>query len=250
EAVQRRSPALMERVARRIKGGTWEATGAMYVESDTQLPAGEALVRAVDLGQQGFRDLTGEDSKVLWLPDVFGYSAAIPQILAGFGVPYFCTTKLHWSGATRFPHSGFRWRGHDGSEVVGFIAWEHYNLSASPRELDWAAQNQRQAAVCDETLLPVGYGDGGGGVSEGMCERARRMADIALLPRTKWGRIDGFFDRLATVKEQLPAWRGEMYLEFHRGVQTTHSNLKQAYRAAERGLQVQEAVNCAVGQGP
>lgn len=250
EAVERRSPELMEQVRRRIGGGKWEATGAMYVESDTQLPCGEALVRAVELGQAGFRELGAGDSRVLWLPDVFGYSAAIPTILAGFGVPYFFTTKLHWSGATKFPHSGFRWVGADGSEVVGFIAWEQYNLTASPREVKWAMDNQRQAGLFNETLITTGYGDGGGGPNETMCERARRMADLATLPRCRWGRIDDFFDRLATVKDELPAWRGEMYLEFHRGVQTTHAHLKSAYRAAERGLQAREAARCATGGGP
>lgn len=250
EAVERRSPELMRQVRRRIDKGNWEPTGAMYVESDTQIPCGEALVRAVDLGQAGFRDLTGEDAPVLWLPDVFGYSGAIPTILAGFDVPYFFTTKLHWSGATRFPHSAFRWHGADGSEVIGFIAFDSYNLAATPREMKWAADNQRQAGVFNETLCATGWGDGGGGPSESMCERARRMTNLAILPRCGWGRIDDFFDRLAKVREKLPTWRGEMYLEFHRGVQTTHGYLKAAYRAAERGLQVHEAARCALGGGP
>ena len=250
EAVGRRAPDLLDRVKSRSKdAGRWEPTGAMYVESDTQLPCGEALVRAVELGQKGYRDLTGADSKVLWLPDVFGYSQVLPQLLEGFGVPYFFTTKMHWSAATRFPHSAFRWQGPDGSECLGFIAWEHYNLTASPRELDWAVGNQRQSDVFPETLVPVGYGDGGGGVSETMCERVTRLADLAEMPRCEWGRIDGFFDRMAEVKDRLPTWRGEMYLEYHRGVQTTHVDLKQAYRAAERGLQALEAARCVTGGG-
>lgn len=250
EAVQRRSPELMRQVRRRIDKGNWEPTGAMYVESDTQIPCGEALVRAVELGQAGFRDLSGADAPVLWLPDVFGYSGAIPTILAGFDVPYFFTTKMHWSGATRFPHSAFRWAGADGSEVIGFIAFDSYNLAATPREMKWAADNQRQAAVFNETLCATGWGDGGGGPSESMCERARRMTNLATLPRCQWGRIDDFFDRLAKVRDELPIWRGEMYLEFHRGVQTTHGHLKAAYRAAERGLQAHEAARCALGGGP
>ena len=252
EAVGRRAPTLLERAKARAKNrGHWEPTGAMYVESDTQLPCGEALVRAIELGQKGFEDLSGEPSRALWLPDVFGYSQVLPQLLSGFGVPYFFTTKMHWSAGTRFPHSAFRWQGLDGkSEVLGFIAWEHYNLAATPRELDWASYNQRQADVFPETLVATGYGDGGGGVSAEMCERARRMNDLADLPRVEWGRIDGFFDRMSEVKADLPAWRGEMYLEYHRGVQTTHVALKQAYRAAERALQFREAANCLAGTGP
>ena len=249
EAVERRSPALMKAVQERIDAGNWEPTGAMYVESDTQIGCGEALVRSVTLGQKGFNALTGKDSPVLWLPDVFGYSGCIPSILSGLGVPYFFTTKMHWSGATRFPHSAFRWQGSDGSEVVSFIAWEHYNLNAVPAELDRAQRNQRQAGVFNETLYATGYGDGGGGVTAEMCERARRMKHLPTLPTAEWGRIDGFFDRLAEVKDKLPQWRGEMYLEYHRGVQTTHAHLKSAYRAAERGLQTHEAVHSALGKG-
>ncbi|MEM7809554.1 MAG: glycoside hydrolase family 38 C-terminal domain-containing protein, partial [Planctomycetota bacterium] len=250
EAVERRAPELIDRVKARIGEGNWEATGAMYVESDTQLPCGEALVRAIALGQAGFESLSGDASRVLWLPDVFGYSACLPQLLSGFDVPYFFTTKMHWSGGTRFPHSAFEWQSYDGSSVLGFIAWEHYNLSALPSQLDWAAMNQRQSDVFPDTLACTGYGDGGGGVTATMCERTRRMNNLATLPKSQWGRIDGFFDRMALVRDELPTWQGEMYLEYHRGVQTTHVELKQAYRAAERGLQLHEAARCIVGDGP
>ncbi|MEL6310882.1 MAG: alpha-mannosidase, partial [Pseudomonadota bacterium] len=250
EAVQRRSPELMERVRGQISGKRWEPTGAMYVESDVQLPCGEALVRAFELGQQGFRDLQGRDSRCVWLPDVFGYSACLPTIMAGFGVPYFYTTKLHWSGATRFPYSSYRWVGMDGSEVVSHISWHHYNQRVEPKELRNAAYQHRQSHVHDEALFPCGYGDGGGGLNESMCERARRLSDLASMPRAEWGTIEGFFDRLESVKAELPRWRGEMYLEYHRGVQTTHGRLKAAFRAVERALQVHEAVRCATGGGP
>jgi alpha-mannosidase len=250
EAVQRRSPELMQRVRQQIDAGRWEPTGALYVESDVQLPCGEALVRAFELGQAGFRDLRGEDSRCVWIPDVFGYSAALPTIMAGFGVPYFYTTKLHWSGATRFPYSSFRWTGMDGSEVVSHISWSHYNNWVTPGEVKDFAVKHRQAAVHDEALLACGYGDGGGGLTESMCERARRMQSVASLPAVRWGKIEDFFDRLAEKSDALPVWQGEMYLEYHRGVQTTHSDLKAAFRAAERGLQVWEAVRCATGGGP
>lgn len=250
EAVQRRSPALMQRVREQITAERWEPTGALYVESDIQLPCGEALVRAFALGQAGFRDLRGSDSRCVWLPDVFGYSACLPTIMAGFDVPYFYTTKLHWSGATRFPHSSFRWVGMDGSEVVSHISWNHYNQEVTAEELRGAEDQHRQSAVHDEALFPCGFGDGGGGLTESMCERARRFADLSAMPRAQWGTIEGFFDRLADRRKDLPAWHGEMYLEYHRGVQTTHSDLKAAFRAAERGLQVWEAVRCATGGGP
>ena len=107
EAIGRRAPGLLNRVREHAKGrGRWEATGAMYVESDTQLPCGEALVRAVELGRRGFEPIAGEASRVLWLPDVFGYSACLPQLLAGFGVPYFFTTKMRWSAGDSVPALG------------------------------------------------------------------------------------------------------------------------------------------------
>ena len=244
EAVGRRSASLMERVRGRIGEKTWDATGALYVESDTQIPCGEALLRSFELGQAGFRELTGSDSTTVWLPDVFGYSACLPQLMRGFGVTDFFTTKLHWSNATMFPHSAYRWEGHDGSTVNAFIAWEHYNLAVSPGELQYAAENQRQAATFNDTLVPCGYGDGGGGPSATMMERARRMNDLATMPKAQWGRIDDFFDRMEQVQDKLPTWRGEMYLEFHRGVQTTGDRLKATYRRLERALQQQEAAAC------
>lgn len=250
EAVDRRSPALMERVGARIEEGRWEPTGAIYVESDVQLPCGEALVRAFALGQQGFRALQGRDSQCVWIPDVFGYSACMPTIMAGFDVPYFYTTKMHWSGATRFPYSSFRWVGMDGSEAVSHISWHHYNQRVNPSELKNAAIRHRQSHVHDEALFPCGYGDGGGGLNESMCERARRLSNLSSMPRAQWGTIEGYFDRLDAQRDSLPRWRGEMYLEYHRGVQTTNGPLKAAFRAAERSLQIHEAVRCATGGGP
>jgi len=247
EAVESRSPALMKQVRGRIAEQRWEATGAMYVESDTQLACGEALVRAFELGQAGFEDLRGESSKVVWLPDVFGYSASLPQIMAGFDVPYFFTTKLHWNSATRFPYSSFRWVGNDGTEVIAHVEHEGYNQEVRADALVGVAEKHQQAAAHGEALFPAGYGDGGGGVNADMCERARRYADLSGIPRCEWGTIEGFFDRLADAKDQLPAWRGEMYLEFHRGVQTTHGPLKSTFRGLERALQIWEAVRCASG---
>ncbi|MEM1097793.1 MAG: glycoside hydrolase family 38 C-terminal domain-containing protein, partial [Planctomycetota bacterium] len=251
EAVGRRNPELLRRVKRAAKAGVWEPTGALYVESDTQLACGEALVRAFKLGQEGFRTLRKDagDSKVVWIPDVFGYSGVMPTLMKGFGVPYFFTTKLHWSSATAFPFSSFKWVGNDGSEVLAHLAWEHYNLAAHPVEMDRAQNNHRQSAVHPEALVATGYGDGGGGPNDAMCERARRLADLATMPKAKWGTIEAFFDRMAEprVADELPTWDGEMYLEYHRGVQTTQGDLKAAFRAAERGLQHWEAARCVAG---
>ncbi|BAM03293.1 alpha-mannosidase [Phycisphaera mikurensis] len=257
EAVQRRDPGLHRRLIEAAKPGPegrpgFEPLGAMYVESDTQLPCGEALVRAFELGQAGFRKLRpdGRDSPIVWLPDVFGYSAALPTIMAGFGVPYFYTTKMHWSGATRIPYSSFKWRGMDGSEVLTHLSWNFYNAAATVDEVLHPALQDRQSGVHDETLLAVGYGDGGGGPNDAMAERVRRMNDLAGMPRTGWGTVEGFFDRLDEKRDRLPTYAGEMYLEYHRGVQTTRSELKARFRALERALQLREAAACLPGGAP
>ncbi len=252
QAVAQRAPGLLERIKSLIAAGQWEATGASYVESDTQLACGEALARGLVIGQQHYARLRGgEPAKVLWLPDVFGYTACLPQIMKQTGVDYFFTTKLTWCSVNRFPFSSFRWQGHDGSEVIAHVTQDFgYNGMTSPSELKAGALGYRQSDVHDAFLAPTGFGDGGGGVTEVMCERARRLADLTSMPRTQWGLIEDYFADLATVGEQLPTWRGELYLEYHRGVMTTHSHVKAAFRGLERALQAHEAARCALGGQP
>ncbi len=248
EAVQAASPKLMGEVRGRIASGKWEALGAMEVESDSLMPCGEALARSFLVGQRGFTRLQGKPSRVLWIPDVFGYSGCLPAIMKQTGVDYFFTTKLIWSSINRFPYSSFKWQGFDGSEVLAHLTQEMgYNQWAAPGELRKAADAYRQADVHQAILAPTGFGDGGGGVTPEMCERVRRMKSLAGLPAAKWGRVDDFFDTLEGARPQLPAWRGELYLEFHHGVLTTHGELKARYRATERALQTWEAVRCACG---
>lgn len=250
-AVERIAPWLMEQVRARIGEGRWEATGATWVESDTLIACGEALLRSFRLGQKAFAELSGAPARVLWLPDVFGYAACLPQLMRMHGVEFFYTTKLTWSVLNRFPHSSFRWIGNDGSEVVAHVSQENgYNELLDPARLRLAERAYRQADVHDEFLIPTGVGDGGGGTSEEMLIRARVAARMEGVPETRWGRIDAFFDRLAEAKERLPAWQGELYLEYHRGTYTTHGEVKAAFRAAERALQALEAVHAATGRGP
>ena len=246
EAVERVSPALMERVGRRIKSGQWEFSGATYVESDTLMACGEALARGFLLGQKAFTEVNGRPARVLWLPDVFGYSACLPQIMRQTGVDSFFTTKLTWSNINRFPYSSFIWRGPDGAEVVGHVTQETgYNQVVSARELRMASRGHRQSDVHDEFLAPTGFGDGGGGVTEEMCERARRMRSTGGLPEVAWGGVEDFFRRLGKIRGRLPVWQGELYLEYHRGTLTSHSDLKSSFRLAERAWQAWEAVRCA-----
>jgi alpha-mannosidase len=248
-AVERRAPKLMRHVRGRIAEKRWEAIGASEVESDTLIACGEALTRSLLLGQDGFRDLTGRPSRILWLPDVFGYSACLPQILRQTGVDYFYTAKLTWGSITPFPHSSFVWQAADGTEVIAHCSpCFDYNGQALASEVQGAAEAYRQSDVHQELLMPVGFGDGGGGTTPEMCERARRMGRLAGLPRTQWGRVEDFFDNLAPVRDKLPVFRGELYLQYHRGIYTSHGRLKEAFRACERALQVWEAAHCAAGR--
>ncbi|MEX2605707.1 MAG: glycoside hydrolase family 38 C-terminal domain-containing protein [Kiritimatiellia bacterium] len=251
DAVQASSPELMEHVRKRMKEGKWEAVGATYVESDTMLACGEALARSFLVGQERFRELFGDSSNLLWLPDVFGYSGCLPQIMRQCGVDRFFTTKLTWSNINLFPHSSFIWRGVDGSEVVSHVTQGlGYNQEARPHEVRKAADEHRQSDVHDEFLMPSGYGDGGGGVTPEMCERARRLAALEGVPNTAWGRLDDFYDRLVAIKDRLPVYQGELYLEYHRGTLTTHGALKEAFRGLERALHLQEASRVLGGGGP
>ncbi|HYC70026.1 MAG TPA: glycoside hydrolase family 38 C-terminal domain-containing protein [Opitutaceae bacterium] len=250
-AVERRAPALARAVGRRIRSGQWQATGAMDVESDTLLPCGEALARSLLLGQAEFRRLRGTPSRLLWLPDVFGYSGCLPQLMRLAGVDWFFTTKLTWSALNRFPHSSFVWRGVDGSEVLAHVTQNAgYNNRLDLAELDGNARGHVQADVHDEFLHPTGYGDGGGGPTEEMCERARRLGSLGGTPALAWDQPEAFFARLARRRAALPLHQGECYLEYHRGTFTTHGELKAAFRGLERALQVREAAAVAAGRAP
>lgn len=250
-AVAKRSPELLEAVRKRIKEGRWEATGAMEVESDTLIACGEALARGFVLGQEQFKELNGEASRVLWLPDVFGYAGCLPQLMRAFGVEYFFTTKLSWNALNRFPYSSFRWRGADGAEAVAHLTQDiGYNNTVGLDEIRLGERSHRQSDVHDEYLMPTGFGDGGGGPTPEMCERARSLAALAGSPKVSWDTATAFFDRLALIKEQLPVYEGELYFEYHRGTYTTHGAVKAAFRATERALQTVEAVQCALGAGP
>lgn len=251
EAVARHAPALFSQVRDLIAEKRWDATGAAYVEGDTQLPCGEAILRCLRLGQDAFKALRGTTSEVFWLPDVFGYSGCMPQLLAAVGVKSFFTSKLSWSTVNRFPHSSFRWQGPDGAAVTAHVVLIHdYNEWVDVSRLREGALHHQQAGIHPEMLIPTGYGDGGGGPTEEMLERARRVSDLAGVPRVEWGNIEPFFDRLNELKAELPVVTGELLLELHRGVFTTHGALKAVFRALERALQTLEAVHVVRGLGP
>ncbi len=241
DALKEDAPPIYRQVRKRIIEERWELTGGMYVEPDTLLPCGEALVRASLLGQEVFQRETGSLCSTLWLPDVFGYSQSLPQIASAAGIDSFYTTKLLWSSMTTFPYSSFVWQGLDGSELLCHVSQVGYESRAGVEELIRSSEANKQAALFDDAVLAVGFGDGGGGVTEEQCERVRRIRGFSDLPSASWQRVDDFFRRLSDVRDQLPRYRGELYLEYHRGTFTTNHAMKRAYRKAEKALQTTEA---------
>lgn len=159
----------------------------------------------------------------------------------------FYTTKMHWNSITHFPYSSFVWRGSDGSELLAHLSQHHmgYMLSGEPHQMINVENIYRQSDVHPESLAPVGYGDGGGGITREQLERVRRQKDLYGEPRTRFGRTADYFKRLGETRESLPLYEGELYLEYHRGVFTSRRPIKKAYRALERALQTGEAVRAA-----
>jgi len=253
-AVERRAPKLAAAVKQRIANGAWEATGGLEVESDTLLACGEALARSFMLGQAEFARIRGRrgPSKLVWLPDVFGYSACLPQLMQLARIDWFFTTKLGWNTVNRFPYSSFVWRGNDGSEVVAHLTHHHggYNNDVSIHSLESNARGHSQSHLHGEFLHPTGCGDGGGGTTEEHVERARRLSGLCEVPELTWDHPENFFERLAKLRHALPVHQGECYLEYHRGTYTTHGDFKLLFRRAERALQVREAVAVATGEIP
>lgn len=252
ELVQKHEPAFFQKVKSKIESGQWEMEGGLYSESDTQIPCGEALARCFEIGQQITRDIQGESSTVAWLPDSFGFSACLPQMIVQFGMHFFYTTKINWNSVTHFPYSSFRWHGNDGSEVIAHLSQHQmgYRLNSLPDKMINVEKIYRQGDVHDESLAPVGHGDGGGGITAEQIEYIRRIKSLYGVPRSNFRKVKDFFNDLKTVRESLPQYDGELYLETHRGIYTTRGALKAAYRALERALQKLESVHAIQGLGP
>ncbi|OWR31420.1 alpha-mannosidase [Saccharibacillus sp. O23] len=255
-------PQLYERIRERVAEGRWEAGGAMWLEADCNLTSGESLVRQILRGTRFFREEFGAENRYLWLPDVFGYSWALPQILRKSGITSFMTTKISWSQYNRMPHDTFVWRGIDGSEVLTHfittpeIEFPHetyytYNGYIVPATVQGIWEQYKDRQMNRELLLCYGYGDGGGGVNRDMLEMRRRLEHMPGLPKTVTGRADGFFEKLERTAAQtegyVHTWDGELYLENHRGTYTSQAWIKRANRKLELALRRSEMLNVAAG---
>ena len=240
-------PELLARVGELAAEGRLEPIGGMWVEPDCVMPAGESLVRQLLYGQRAFRARFGAEHTVCWLPDCFGFTPALPQLLRGAGIEHFFTIKLSWSETNRFPHDLFWWEGLDGSRVLAHLFDNPdggYNGVVGPVAALATWRNYRGREIHPESLLSVGYGDGGGGPTREMIERARELAAFPAVPTQRFGRVDEFFDRAerSVAERGAPTWVGELYLELHRGTLTSQGRTKRAHRRAERDLVAAEVL--------
>ncbi len=234
-------PELYERIKAAAKTGQWIAEGAMWVEPDTNMTSGESLVRQLIHGKRFFKEEFGIDSVLLWLPDTFGYSAALPQILKSCGVKYLVTQKIFWSynEGDRFPYHYFTWQGADGSCVDSFLPTD-YTYKTDPKQICDVWRNRVQKRGLDAFLLPFGYGDGGGGPSRDYLEFLRREKDLEGMPRVKTESPLRFFEDMEAAGGPQHTYVGELYFSAHRGVFTSQAAIKRGNRRAEIALREAE----------
>jgi alpha-mannosidase len=235
-------PDLFARVKEYVEQGRFVPTGGMWVESDTNLVGGEAMVRQFVLGKRWFADHLGVEPREVWLPDSFGYTAALPQIVTLAGMRWFLTQKISWNTTNPFPHHTFWWEGIDGTRVfTHFPPVDTYNAELTGAELAYSAANFRDKGGASRALVPFGYGDGGGGPTREMLARARRTADLAGSPRVRVEAPSAFFEAAeAEYADRAPVWVGELYLEIHRGTYTSQAAMKDGNRRCEHLLREAE----------
>ena len=244
-------PEIWERMLKKVKSGQFEIEGAMWVEPDVNIVSGESLVRQIMRGRRFHLEEFGVDPKTVWLPDTFGYSANLPQVMEKSGLKYFVTSKLSWNDTDRHPYDSFHWRGIDGTVTKAQLItaqkydseqiFTTYNGDLSVSETMGAWKRYEPKAVHNEVVMSYGYGDGGGGPTRGMIERGIRLErGIPGAPRVKLEGIVPFLDRLGKKMDapgnRFPVWNGELYLQYHRGTLTSVAKNKANNRNAERML--------------
>lgn len=235
--IKEHRPEVYAKVKAAVAEGRFLPLGGMWVESDTVMPTGEAMVRQFLYGQRFFEEEFGIRSKGVWLPDSFGYSPALPQLIRRAGFEWFFTQKISWNQVNRFPHHTFAWEGIDGSRIFShFPSMDTYNSQLSGAEVAKASRQFRESRRANGSIAPVGWGDGGGGTTREMTGKAKRLADLEGSAKVRWEHPDAFFDRAKQQLPQPPVWVGELYLELHRATLTSQHKTKQGNRRTEHLL--------------
>ena len=262
-----RYPELYAQIKQRIAEGRWEAEGGMWVEADCNLTSGESLVRQFIYGKRFFKEEFGVDNRILWLPDVFGYSGALPQIMKQCGVDYFMTTKLAWNQINKIPNDTFVWRGIDGSEVLAHLIttlgvgqdpkqsfFTTYNGLLHPDAIMGGWERYQNKELNNDILISYGYGDGGGGPTRDMLETSLRMEKgVKGIPKVRQETSRVYFDQLnERVKDNrhLETWEGELYFEYHRGTYTSMARNKRGNRKSELMMMDLELLGVLAGDYP
>ncbi len=252
--VKENDPELYEKIKARIAEGRWEPEGSMWLEADTNLSGGESLIRQIIYGKRFMKDEFGVENKVLWLPDVFGYSAALPQILKKCGIESFFTSKINWNETNKFPHDTFIWRGLDGSEILAVFAKNYVN-NVTAKDIQGLMGYHLDKKLTPTVLAPVGFGDGGGGVTFEMLESLKRFEKgLPGFPKVTMRKASDTIAKITSEFEEstrnlryTPKWSGELYLEMHRGTYTTQAKNKKNNRQCELLLQKAEAASSIAG---
>ena len=265
--LKQRYPEVLERIKERVKEGRWEPEGGMWLEADCNLTSGESLVRQFLHGKRFFKEEFGVDNKILWLPDVFGYSGALPQIMKKSGVDYFMTTKLAWNQINKIPNDTFIWRGIDGSEVLTHLIttvgedqdpkqsfFTTYNGMLHPGSIMGGWERYQNKEINNDILISYGYGDGGGGPTRKMLEISKRMEKgVKGIPMVRQETARTYFDELnERVKDnrRLETWEGEFYFEYHRGTYTSMARNKRGNRKSELMMMDLETLGVLAGDYP
>ena len=234
-------PDLFTRIKAKVAAGQFIPVGGMWVEADTNMPGGEAMARQFVAGKRFFLDNFDVDTPECWLPDSFGYSAAMPQIVKAAGSDYFLTQKISWNQTNRMPHHTFLWEGIDGTRVyTHFPPVDKYNSDLGGSDLGHAQRNYRDMGAGTVSLVPFGWGDGGGGPTREMIAAAERTHSLEGSPAVTMGSPIEFFEEAEAEYPRPPVWSGELYLELHRGTYTSQANTKQGNRRSEHLLREAE----------
>lgn len=242
-------PSIYEDIKAAVKRGQWEIVGSMWIEADCNITSGESLVRQLIHGKNFFQEEFGIETKDLWLPDVFGYAAALPQILRKSGVDWFLTQKISWSDTNKFPHHTFNWEGLDGTSIfTHFPPVDTYNCELQAEEINRSQVNFNDNDRATRALIPFGHGDGGGGPTSEQIERARRWENFEGLPQVEMGTVLDFFAKAKEDAVDPPVWKGELYLELHRGTLTSQAYTKMMNRRCELLLRDAEMLQVIAAQ--
>lgn len=239
--VKESQPELYERMKQRIAEGRFVPVGGMWVESDTNMPGSEALARQLIEGKSFFLEEFGVETQDVWLPDSFGYTGSLPQIIRASGSRWFLSQKLSWNDTDAMPHHTFDWEGIDGSRILThFPPVDSYNSRLAVADVRHAEENFAEKGLASSSIVPFGWGDGGGGPTREMLAAAHRMENLEGTPTLEIASPNAFFQRTEDEFRRRPVWSGEMYLQFHRGTYTSQLRTKQGNRRSEHLLREAE----------